>query len=76
MHTLTLADLDRLGRSSGFRYRLPALASAADSGVLCVVEGRVEQRCLRPGISLALSDVVAHQPFEATSEAPRRSLRS
>ncbi|MEE9889870.1 MAG: hypothetical protein PBU96_10650 [Stenotrophomonas geniculata] len=69
MLNLTLADLDRLGRSSGFRYRLPA--SAADlSGEQCVVQGRVEQRRLRPGMTLALSDVIAHQPFEATSESP------
>lgn len=59
MLNLTLADLDRLGRSSGFRYRLPA--SAADlSGEQCVVQGRVEQRRLRPGMTLALSDVIAH----------------
>lgn len=70
MLSLTLADLDRLGRSSGFRYRLPALGSADGSGEGCVVKGRVEQRCLRPGMTLALSDVVAHQPFEATSASP------
>jgi AraC-like DNA-binding protein len=69
MLSLTLADLDRLGRSSGFRYRLPALAADL-SGEQCVVQGRVEQRRLRPGMTLALSDVIAHQPFEATSESP------
>ncbi|HDS1138759.1 TPA: helix-turn-helix transcriptional regulator [Stenotrophomonas maltophilia] len=69
MDTLTLADLDRLGRSSGFRYRLPAPAAALP-GESCVVEGRVQQQRLRPGMTLALSDVIAHQPFEATSEAP------
>lgn len=70
MLSLSLADLDRLGRSSGFRYRLPALGSVDGSGEGCVVNGRVEQRCLRPGMTLALSDVVAHQPFEATSASP------
>ncbi|HDS1578614.1 TPA: helix-turn-helix transcriptional regulator [Stenotrophomonas maltophilia] len=67
MHSLSLADLDRLGRSSGFRYRLPATDMP---GERCVVQGRVEQRCLRPGVTLALSDVIAHLPFEATSESP------
>ncbi|MBA0446961.1 helix-turn-helix transcriptional regulator [Stenotrophomonas maltophilia] len=70
MQSLSLADLDRLGRSSGFHYRLPAAASADGSVERCVVQGRVEQRCLRPGMTLALSDVIAHQPFEATSESP------
>lgn len=70
MHSLSLADLDRLGRSSGFHYRVPAVASADGSVERCVVQGRVEQRCLRPGMTLALSDVIAHQPFEATSESP------
>ncbi|EKT4094963.1 TPA: helix-turn-helix transcriptional regulator [Stenotrophomonas maltophilia] len=70
MHSLTLADLDRLGRSSGFRYRLPARAASDLSGEDCVVQGRVEQRRLRPGVHLALSDVIARQPFEATSESP------
>ncbi|QDL27652.1 helix-turn-helix transcriptional regulator [Stenotrophomonas maltophilia] len=70
MLSLTLADLDHLGRSGGFRYRLPAMGSADGSGEGCVVKGRVEQRCLRPGMTLALSDVVAHQPFEATSASP------
>ena len=68
MHALTLADLDRLGRRSGFRYRLPE--PAAITAEPYVVEGRVEQRCLRPGLTLALSDVVAHQAFEAISEVP------
>ena len=72
MHALTLADLDYLGRRSGFCYRLPEPLAVA--GEPCVVEGRVEQRCLRPGMTLALSDVVAHQTFEAISESAPRVL--
>jgi len=66
---LCVSELNQLGESSGFSYRLPGLADAlARDDTLCVVEGRVQKQLLRQGIMLTLSDVIAHHAYEATSE--------
>jgi AraC-like DNA-binding protein len=64
----TVADFNRLGRSGGFAYRLPDLQGAASESVdLCIAEGRVERHTLRSGMTLVLSDIVAHHHYEASS---------
>ena len=65
----TVADFNRMGSQSGFRYRLPQLTGAlrADPETLCIAEGRVDTYAIRPGLTLVLSDVRVHQHYEATS---------
>ena len=59
----TVADFNRMGDQSGFRYRLPQLDRAVrgDPDHLCIAEGRVEKCAIRPGLTLVLSDVRVHQ---------------
>lgn len=76
MHRFTVTELNRLGDSTGFSYRLPHLsvASAMDDA-LYVAEGRVQETRLRPGVKLVRSDIVTRHHYEATSERyPRLSV--
>ena len=50
----TVADFNRMGSQSGFRYRLPQLTGAlrADPETLCIAEGRVDTYAIRPGLDV------------------------
>ncbi|CAB3847259.1 hypothetical protein LMG26858_01519 [Achromobacter anxifer] len=64
----SVADFDRLGRHTGFRYRLPAFG-AADGNLetVCIAEGQVEEHAIRPGLTLVMSDVLVRHHYESTS---------
>jgi len=67
-HKFTVADLHSLGQRNGFMYRLPNLdIDAQDRQSLCIAEGRIQELSLSGGLSLVLSDITVHEPYEATS---------
>lgn len=64
----TVADFNRLGHSSGFRYKLPhANAHELDTEDLCIAEGRIDTSTVGPGFSLITSELDIHKHYEATS---------
>lgn len=68
MTRFTVADFNRMGSEAGFRYRLPQLSGTRDAiDDVCVAEGRVQEFSIRPGLTLVLSDIIAHHHYEATS---------
>lgn len=64
----TIADFNRLGLGSGFRYTLPhASTRELDTEELCIAEGRIDASVAGPGLSLITSELNIHRHYEATS---------
>lgn len=63
-----VSDFDRLGRSDGFRYRLPNLSPGSrDTTDPLIAHGEVTPHAPSPGLSLVFSDIQVHESYESSS---------
>jgi AraC-like DNA-binding protein len=63
----TIADFERMGKRSGFKYQLRLPEHAKFDEHSCIAEGDVVEHTLRSGGALTISDLAVHQRYESMS---------